>query len=132
MTFLLLLYHAKSFIMNYCSWLSFIELYFKSDVFHFQAIMSKKVSLPSLQSFTLLPSATTNGKDHQGSSSEEDFSSSSGKHLSSKNELTKRLVSMAPKLGAVNPEALKFVHNTKSQARTRKLQQPIKLEPLVG
>uniref|UniRef100_A0A7M4F990 Dynein axonemal heavy chain 6 n=1 Tax=Crocodylus porosus TaxID=8502 RepID=A0A7M4F990_CROPO len=44
--------------------------------------------------------------------------------------LRERLVCSAPKVSVPNPQALRFVHNTKAQERTRKRQQPIKLEPL--
>ncbi|XP_062985188.1 dynein axonemal heavy chain 6 [Elgaria multicarinata webbii] len=90
--------------------------------------MSRRVSLPSLQ-LTPQPSDTVNGRSEESSLSGE-MSSSSEKSSPSRNELRKRLVSMAPKHMAANPEALKFEHNTKSQERTRKRQQPIKLEPL--
>ncbi|KAM6471116.1 dynein axonemal heavy chain 6 [Liasis olivaceus] len=86
--------------------------------------MSKRVLLPSIPS---LESAA--GRSDQTSSSGEK-SSSSGKSSPSRNELRNRLASMAPKQISPNPEALKFEHNTKSQERTRKRQQPIKLEPL--
>ncbi|XP_061490002.1 dynein axonemal heavy chain 6 isoform X2 [Rhineura floridana] len=91
-------------------------------------MMPKRVSLPSIQS-TPQPSDTATGRSEQASSSEE-RSSSSGKNSVSRNELKKRLVSAAPKQMAANTEALKFEHSTKSQERTRKRQQPIKLEPL--
>uniref|UniRef100_A0A8C5LU47 Dynein axonemal heavy chain 6 n=1 Tax=Leptobrachium leishanense TaxID=445787 RepID=A0A8C5LU47_9ANUR len=45
-------------------------------------------------------------------------------------KLSNRLISVAPKQIAPNPEALVFSHRTKAQERTRKRQQPVKLEPL--
>uniref|UniRef100_A0A7M4FAQ3 Dynein axonemal heavy chain 6 n=1 Tax=Crocodylus porosus TaxID=8502 RepID=A0A7M4FAQ3_CROPO len=58
---------------------------------------------------------------------------STGQHPASSapaNKLRERLVCSAPKVSVPNPQALRFVHNTKAQERTRKRQQPIKLEPL--
>ncbi|XP_026568450.1 dynein heavy chain 6, axonemal-like [Pseudonaja textilis] len=86
-----------------------------------QATMSKRVLLPSIPSLE-----STVSRSNQSSSEE----SSNGKSSPSINELRNRLTSVAPKQMAPNPEALKFEHNTKSQERTRKRQQPIKLEPL--
>uniref|UniRef100_A0A670YGW1 Uncharacterized protein n=1 Tax=Pseudonaja textilis TaxID=8673 RepID=A0A670YGW1_PSETE len=83
--------------------------------------MSKRVLLPSIPSLE-----STVSRSNQSSSEE----SSNGKSSPSINELRNRLTSVAPKQMAPNPEALKFEHNTKSQERTRKRQQPIKLEPL--
>ncbi|XP_042305526.1 dynein axonemal heavy chain 6 [Sceloporus undulatus] len=92
--------------------------------------MSKRVSLPSIQP----PSQPTSQQSDTGrseqSSSDGETSSSSGKNSPSKNELTKRLASIAPQKMAINPADLKFQYNTKAQERTRKRQQPIKLEPL--
>ncbi|XP_053147968.1 dynein axonemal heavy chain 6 isoform X2 [Hemicordylus capensis] len=90
--------------------------------------MSKRVSLPSLQPTPQTSDNKVNRSDQDSSSGEQ--SSSSVKHSPSTNELRKRLLSVAPNERAVNPEALKFKHNTKSQDRTRIRQQPIKLEPL--
>lgn len=92
--------------------------------------MSKRVSLPSLQP-SPQSSDSTVGKSDQDSSNGEQRSSVV-KRSPSKSELRTRLVSMAPTHTETNPEGLKFEHNTKSQDRTRKRQQPIKLEPLVG
>ncbi|XP_070598423.1 dynein axonemal heavy chain 6 isoform X2 [Erythrolamprus reginae] len=85
--------------------------------------MSKRILLPSIPS---LESTATGSRSNQSSSEE----SSNGKNSPSINELRNRLTSVAPKQMPSNPEALKFEHNTKSQERTRKRQQPIKLEPL--
>lgn len=85
--------------------------------------MSKRILLPSIPSLE-----STASRSNQSSSEE----SSNGKNSPSINELRSRLTSVAPKQMVPNPEALKFEHNTKSQERTRKRQQPIKLEPLVG
>ncbi|XP_063314781.1 dynein axonemal heavy chain 6 [Pelobates fuscus] len=46
------------------------------------------------------------------------------------NKLRDRLISVAPKQMTPNPEALIFMHDTKAREKTRKRQQPIKLEPL--
>ncbi|KAG8130386.1 hypothetical protein E2320_017073 [Naja naja] len=89
--------------------------------FYSKATMSKRVLLPSIPSLE-----STVSRSNQSSSEE----SSNGKSSPSINELRSRLTSVAPKQMAPNPEALKFEHNTKSQERTRKRQQPIKLEPL--
>ncbi|KAL7988579.1 hypothetical protein Chor_007498, partial [Crotalus horridus] len=85
------------------------------------ATMSKRILLPSIPSLE-----STASRSNQSSSEE----SSNGKNSPSINELRSRLTSVAPKQMVPNPEALKFEHNTKSQERTRKRQQPIKLEPL--
>ncbi|XP_075140366.1 dynein axonemal heavy chain 6 [Leptodactylus fuscus] len=45
-------------------------------------------------------------------------------------KLTDRIISTAPKQIVLNPEALLFTHDTKAQAKTRKRQQAVKLEPL--
>ncbi|XP_060619679.2 dynein axonemal heavy chain 6 isoform X2 [Anolis sagrei] len=90
--------------------------------------MSKRVSLPSIQ-LSPQSSDTVNCRSDQGSLNAE-CSSSNGKSSPTKNELRKRLTITAPKKMAKPPEALKFEHNTKAQERTRKRQQPIKLEPL--
>uniref|UniRef100_A0A674K9E7 Uncharacterized protein n=1 Tax=Terrapene triunguis TaxID=2587831 RepID=A0A674K9E7_9SAUR len=50
--------------------------------------------------------------------------------ITNTSKLRERLVCMAPKQIAGNPQGLKFIHSTKSQERTRKRQQAIKLEPL--
>ncbi|KAK9408021.1 dynein heavy chain 6 axonemal [Crotalus adamanteus] len=86
-----------------------------------KATMSKRILLPSIPSLE-----STASRSNQSSSEE----SSNGKNSPSINELRSRLTSVAPKQMVPNPEALKFEHNTKSQERTRKRQQPIKLEPL--
>lgn len=91
--------------------------------------MSKKLLLPSIQP-SPQPSETAFGRNEQSSLSGE--CSSSEKISPSRKELKKRLISMAPVQRAANPDVLKFEHNTKSQERRKKRQQPIKLEPLVG
>ncbi|XP_044299896.1 dynein axonemal heavy chain 6 isoform X2 [Varanus komodoensis] len=90
--------------------------------------MSKRVALPAIQ-LTPQSSDSTTGQSEESSLNGEG-SPSGGKNTLSRNELRKRLISMAPKQMPANPTALKFEHNTKSQERTRKQQQPIKLEPL--
>ncbi|KAF7239994.1 Dynein heavy chain 6, axonemal, partial [Varanus komodoensis] len=92
------------------------------------AVMSKRVALPAIQ-LTPQSSDSTTGQSEESSLNGEG-SPSGGKNTLSRNELRKRLISMAPKQMPANPTALKFEHNTKSQERTRKQQQPIKLEPL--
>ncbi|XP_077201567.1 dynein axonemal heavy chain 6 isoform X2 [Paroedura picta] len=90
--------------------------------------MSKKVSLPSLQSTPQWPDIVNDGSDPEISSEEPSFTNI--RISPSRNGLRKRLASMAPLEMAANPHALKFIHNTKARERTRERQQPIKLEPL--
>ncbi|XP_015279206.1 PREDICTED: dynein heavy chain 6, axonemal [Gekko japonicus] len=90
--------------------------------------MSKKVSLPSLQPSPQWPDTVNDGSNHDISSEEQSATNVRISH--SRNELRKRLESMAPLEVAANPQALKFIHNTKARERTRERQQPIKLEPL--
>ncbi|XP_034630816.1 dynein heavy chain 6, axonemal [Trachemys scripta elegans] len=82
--------------------------------------MSKKLSLPSLTT----SSSSVNGRNNEYTSAELPAS------ITNTSKLRERLVCMAPKQIAANPQGLKFIHSTKSQERTRKRQQAIKLEPL--
>uniref|UniRef100_A0A8C3XVM5 Uncharacterized protein n=1 Tax=Chelydra serpentina TaxID=8475 RepID=A0A8C3XVM5_CHESE len=67
---------------------------------------------------------TVNGRNNECTSAELPAS------ITNTSKLRERLVCMAPKQIAANPQGLKFIHSTKSQERTRKRQQAIKLEPL--
>ncbi|CAM5115591.1 unnamed protein product [Eretmochelys imbricata] len=82
--------------------------------------MSKKLSLPSLTT----SSSTVNGRNNECTSAELPTS------ITNTSKLRERLICMAPKQIGANPQGLKFIHSTKSQERTRKRQQAIKLEPL--
>ncbi|XP_043915244.1 dynein axonemal heavy chain 6 [Protopterus annectens] len=80
---------------------------------------------------TVLPSslqvpqlATSNGLHH---STDELLQSAA---LLKAKKLKDRLISAVPKQTGTNPHALKFVHRTKAQEKTRIRQQAIKLEPL--
>ncbi|KYO35065.1 hypothetical protein Y1Q_0000966 [Alligator mississippiensis] len=84
--------------------------------------MSKKLSLPPLPASSSC--SAENGRNTECSTRQHPASSASA------NKLRERLVCSAPKASVPNPQALRFVHNTKAQERTRKRQQPIKLEPL--
>ncbi|XP_066474528.1 dynein axonemal heavy chain 6 [Tiliqua scincoides] len=90
--------------------------------------MSKRVLLPYLQPSPSTSDSTTGRSDQESSYGEQP--PSGVKQCPSRSELRKRLVSVATKQTVINPEGLKFIRNTKSQDRTRKRQQPIKLEPL--
>ncbi|XP_048360378.1 dynein axonemal heavy chain 6-like [Sphaerodactylus townsendi] len=90
--------------------------------------MSKRVSLPSIQTSPQWPDIVNDGSNCDICS--EEPSSSDLRISPSRNELRKRLASMAAHEGAASPQALKFIHNTKARERTRERQQPIKLEPL--
>ncbi|XP_019410766.1 PREDICTED: dynein heavy chain 6, axonemal [Crocodylus porosus] len=83
--------------------------------------MSKKLFLPPLPASS---SSAENGRNAECSTGQHPASSAPA------NKLRERLVCSAPKVSVPNPQALRFVHNTKAQERTRKRQQPIKLEPL--
>ncbi|XP_025054886.1 dynein heavy chain 6, axonemal [Alligator sinensis] len=84
--------------------------------------MSKKLSLPPLPASSSC--SAENGRNTECSTRQHPASSAPA------NKLRERLVCSAPKASVPNPQALRFVHNTKAQERTRKRQQPIKLEPL--
>uniref|UniRef100_A0A8C4XX85 Dynein axonemal heavy chain 6 n=1 Tax=Gopherus evgoodei TaxID=1825980 RepID=A0A8C4XX85_9SAUR len=68
--------------------------------------------------------STVNGRNNEYTSAELPAS------ITNTSKLRERLVCVAPKQIAANPQGLKFIHSTKSQERTRKRQQAIKLEPL--
>uniref|UniRef100_K7FYG4 Dynein axonemal heavy chain 6 n=1 Tax=Pelodiscus sinensis TaxID=13735 RepID=K7FYG4_PELSI len=82
--------------------------------------MSKKLSLPSLTA----SASSVNGRNNECTSVELPAS------VTNASKLRERLVCMAPKQIAANPQSLKFIHSTKSQEKARNRQQAIKLEPL--